>query len=264
MAISTGDARPLDRDSPMPLWAQLRDDLSRRLTLGEFDIAFPGEHDLVLEYAVSRHTVREALRRLREHGLLDTTRGRATQVRKDIEQPLGALYSLFREVEARGMEQASVVLVQEVTQHPAAAEQLELEAGADLFHLERIRLADGEPLAHDDVWLPAAPGAELLDVDFTHTALYDELATRAGIRLTGGNERISAVVPTLRERNLLAVPDDVACLRIQRTGRLAQTNFEFRVTVVRGDRYSVVADWSSKGYSVAASTQPAAARPGQS
>lgn len=263
MSISTrGDARALDRDSPMPLWAQLHDDLSRRLALGTFDIAFPGEHDLVVEYAVSRHTVREALRRLRERGVLDTTRGRATQVRKNIEQPLGALYSLFREVEARGMEQTSVVLAHELTRDAAAAVQLDLDSTAELFHLERIRLADGEPLAHDEVWLPAAAGGELLDADFTHTALYDELTNRTGIRLSGATERISAVVPTVRERGLLAVPDGVACLRIHRTGRLAQAVFEFRITLVRGDRYSVVADWSSKGYSVAAATEPAASRQG--
>lgn len=259
MSISTDSAaRPLDRHSPMPLWAQLHDDLSRRVALGVFDVSFPGEHDLVLEYSVSRHTVREALRRLRERGVLDTTRGRATQVRKNIEQPLGTLYSLFREVEACGMEQTSVVLAQELVRNPSSAAQLELDADAELFHLERIRLADGEPLAHDEVWLPAAPGAELVDVDFTHTALYDQLATRAGIRLTDGTERISAVTPTARERGLLAVPDGVACLRIDRIGRLAGSVIELRRTLVRGDRYRVVAEWSSKGYSVAVASDAAA------
>ena len=38
-------ARPLDRSSPMPLWAQLQHDLTRRLGSGEFDHGFPGELD---------------------------------------------------------------------------------------------------------------------------------------------------------------------------------------------------------------------------
>ncbi len=109
MASATA-ARALDRTSALPLWAQLLEDLRRRLAAGAFERGFPGENDLVGQYEVSRHTVREALRRLRDSGVLESGRGRSTQVRKEIEQPLGSLYSLFREVEARGMVQASTVL----------------------------------------------------------------------------------------------------------------------------------------------------------
>ena len=55
----------VDRSSPLPLWAQVREDITRRIRRGEFGgegAAFPGENQLVEEYDVSRHTVREALR----------------------------------------------------------------------------------------------------------------------------------------------------------------------------------------------------------
>jgi GntR family transcriptional regulator len=252
------DARSLDRHSPLPLWAQLHGDLTRRLALGAFDEAFPGENELVDAYAVSRHTVREALRRLREVGVLESSRGRTTQVRRGIEQPLGSLYSLFREVEARGIRQASRVLALRLERDPTAATALGLVADAGLFHLERLRLADGEPLAHDRVWLPADLGTALLKADFTHSALYDELAARAGVRLTGGRERITAVLPDEATRVLLDLPDGEACLRVERTGLLGERTVEHRVTVVRGDRYTVLADWTAKGYTVGAATTLAA------
>ncbi len=250
-------ARPLDRHSPMPLWAQLLADLDRRLGAGAFDEHFPGEMDLVGEYEVSRHTVREALRRMRDRGVLDSTRGRATRVRKDIEQPLGALYSLFREVEARGMVQTSQVLARRMTTDAEAADVLETPAASELFYLERIRLADGEPLAHDRVWLTADLGRPLLDADFTRTALYDEIATRSGARLTDGSEKINAVVASPAERTLLRLPRGVACLRVERVGRLAGRPVERRITLVRGDRYTMVADWSRRGYRVGAETREA-------
>src|SRR5215813_9928508 len=56
--------RQLDRRSPLPLWAQLRADLRRRLDAGAFDDEFPGELALVADYGVSRHTVRSAPTRL--------------------------------------------------------------------------------------------------------------------------------------------------------------------------------------------------------
>jgi hypothetical protein len=43
-----------------------RDDLRTRLERGEFTDSFPGEHELRAQYGVSRHTVREALRELRD------------------------------------------------------------------------------------------------------------------------------------------------------------------------------------------------------
>ncbi len=247
--------RALDRSGTSPLWTQLQDDLSRRLALGEFDSAFPGEHELVAEYAVSRHTVREALRRLRERGVLDTARGRASHVRRGYDQPLGTLYSLFREVEMRGMVQTSVVLAQALVTDGPVARRLGLAPEAELFHLERVRLADGEPLAYDRVWLPASIARGLVDATFTRTALYDELAAQTGVVLTDGTERVGAVVPDERVRELLDVPADVACLRIQRVGRRAGTVMEVRDTIVRGDRYAVVTDFSSAGSSVGVSAR---------
>jgi GntR family transcriptional regulator len=246
--------RPLDRRSPMPLWAQLQEELTRRLIAGEFDEAFPGELELGQEYEVSRHTVREALRRLRETGVLESARGRGTQVRRDIEQPLGSLYSLFREVEARGMRQTSLVFALRREKDADAAGELGVPPATPLLYLERVRLADDEPLAHDRVWLLADIAAPLLTADFTHAALYDELAARCGIRMTGGRERISARLPSADVRTLLRLPRGAACLRVERAGFAGNRMIEHRVTLVRGDRYTVVADWSSRGYTLGATT----------
>ena len=71
----------MDRASPMPLWAQVLSDLSDRLGAGEFDERFPTDQELVEAYGVSRQTVREAVRRLADDGLLARERGRGTRVR---------------------------------------------------------------------------------------------------------------------------------------------------------------------------------------
>ena len=237
----------------MPLWAQLRDDLVTRVAAGEFPTEFPGELQIADEYGVSRHTVREAVRHLREGGLVAATRGRASVVtRTTIEQPLGSLYSLFKAVEAQGMRQRSEVLAQEIVTDAAVAGRLDLDAGAELFHLARLRYADDEPLACDRVWLPGAVARPLLEADFTHAALYDELAARCDVRLDGGAERITAVRPSPQVRSLLSLPRHVACLTIERTGRLHGHPFEFRITDVRGDCYAVTTDWSTRGYRVGA------------
>lgn len=245
--IAAEDAAPprLDRHARVPLWSQLMGDLERRLSAGDYAAYFPGEHELSREYRVSRHTVREALRRLRERGLLDSGRGRNTKIRMErIEQSLDALYSLFREVEARGMVQRSEVLALGTVQEPAAAAQLGLPETDPLFHLSRLRLADEQPLAVDNAWLPLDVAAPLLAVDFSHSGLYDELAQRCGICFTGGRESITAVSPSPVERRLLQLPAGVVGLRIERTATLEDRPVEWRSTVLRGDRFAVAAEWS--------------------
>lgn len=240
----------LDRASPVPLWAQLIDDCERRLQAGEFAAQFPGEHELCREYDVSRHTVREALRRLRDRGVLDSGRGRMTKVRRErIEQSLGALYSLFREVEARGMVQRSQVLARAEAFSPTVARRLGLHDDEPLLHLARLRFADEEPLAVDRAWLPLSLAAPLLDVDFSHAGLYDELEAQTGLRLTGGRETITAVVPSPGDEELLALPDGVGVLRIERTAFIDDRPVEWRSTILRGDRFAVVSEWSRRsGY----------------
>ncbi|MGH4008187.1 MAG: GntR family transcriptional regulator [Pseudonocardiaceae bacterium] len=247
----TTGPRVVDRSSALPLWAQVHADLRRRLDDGEFTDAFPGELALVAEYAVSRHTVREALRRLRSEGIVTAERGRPPRVAGPgvIEQPLGALYSLFASVEAAGQVQRSVVRALDVRTDEVAAARLGLEESTRLLYLERLRLAGEEPLAVDRVWLPALLAAPLLEADFTHTALYDELARRCGVRLSGGREHLRAVVPTAAECALLGIGAGVAAFAIDRLACSGGRLTEWRHTLVRGDRFTVSAQFSARdGY----------------
>lgn len=250
MGIERG-ANQLDRTSPVPLWAQLQDDLRRRSQAGEFAKVFPPEMDLVDQYKVSRNTVREAMRRLRSDGVVVASRGRRPRLVEETEivQPLGALYSLFASVEASGLEQRSVVRALEVRSDPDVATRLGRPTSQSMLYLERLRLAGGEPLALDRIWMPEELGEALLDVDFIHTGFYDELLARAGVALTGGREQIRAVVPSSSDRALLGLKRDVAALSIDRLGCAKGEPVEWRRTLVRGDRFSVVAEFSARaGY----------------
>jgi GntR family transcriptional regulator len=244
-------ARALARRGNVPLWQQVRDDLRARLEQGEFPGSFPGEHELRAQYGVSRHTVREALRELRQEGLVTAARGQQPHLAEEayIEQPIGALYSLFASVEAAGLEQRSVVRRLDIRADAHIADRLGLESSTPLLYLERLRLAGGEPLAHDRVWLPAEHTRALLEADFGHTALYGELARRCGIRLTGGQERIQAVIPTGAERRLLDLSPDVAAFSIERLGWVSGRPVEWRKTLIRGDRFAALARFDARaGY----------------
>ncbi|MEE9416013.1 MAG: GntR family transcriptional regulator [Acidimicrobiales bacterium] len=240
----------LDRSSPMPLWAQLDADLRRRLEAGEFDEGFPTDADLSGDYEVSRHTVREAVRHLNKTGVLKRERGRGTVVNKaEFEQSLGTLYSLFQSIEATGIAQTSEVLRLEIVTDSVAATNLEIDENIELVLLERLRFAGDVALAVDRAWLPHSMAAPLLEVDWTHTALYDELR-RAGAPVPNqGWERLTPIVPSPSDRSRLGLRKSDAAFFLERLGCRDGQPVEWRTTTIRGDRYRFVTDWTAGGHS---------------
>ena len=236
----------LDRTAKDPLWAQLRDDIAHRIEDGEFDLDFPGEHALREQYGVSRQTVRMALRSLRESGVVSASRGQAPRLlRPQIEQPLGALYSMFHSVEHAGMTQLSIVLSLDERRDAHAAAELGLDQEAPLVFLHRIRLADAEPLALDRVWMPADLARPLLDADFRHTALYTQLAERCGVRPTGGSEDIDSVTLLAPQAKSLGTSPGAPAFLIQRLSSTDTRPVEWRTTIVRADRFRISTSFST-------------------
>lgn len=234
-----------DRASTVPLWAQVCDDLRRRIDLGEFPETFPGEIALTEQYDVSRHTVREALRVLRDEGIVRSERGRASTVEAaSFSQRLDTLYSLFSTMDKRGIRQHSVVRRLATTTNPTVADRLGLRSQAKLVVLERVRIADGSPLAHDTAWLPWQVARPLLSLDFSERGLYAALEEYCGVRVDSGNEVISAHVAPRHIKDLLELPTGVAVQYIERTTYAGATAVEWRETHIRGDRFTLEASWS--------------------
>jgi len=239
--VTVGGA--LDRASALPLWAQLLADLRVRLGVGEFSERFPTEGELMRSYEVSRQTVRDAVRRLGDEGLVVRERGRGTRVRaRTFEHAAGTLESLFEYIESRGLRQTNITRVCDERADRRVAQQLGLSAGARLVYIERVRLVDGEPLALDRSWLPARIARPLLTTDLTRTGIYVEIVARCGVTLTSGSERIRPVLPAAGDRRLLRLPAREAALSVSRLTLADSGPVEWRESLVRGDRWSIVVD----------------------
>jgi GntR family transcriptional regulator len=246
MVDFTVGARPLERGASAPLWAQLEQELRRRMELGHFGERFPTDRELMEIYEVSRHTARHAIGQLGADGIVRRARGVGTSIdRRTFERSLGSLYSLFQVVEESGVQQRSEVRALRLVRDPDAAEQLGLEPDTELVYLDRIRFAGSEPLALDRVWLPADIASPLLDADFTHTSLYNELERAFGNRPNEGWERIVPAIPTAQERQLLQLDDGEAVFELERIGTYNGKPVEWRITTIRGDRFTLVADWTA-------------------
>lgn len=238
--------RSRQRLNTTPLWEQILVDLRKRLAKGEFANGFPTDRNLMQTYDVSRHTAREAARRLQAEGVLQRHKGRGSFVQPlALEQRVGPLYSLFRSIEDQGHVQRSDVLELSTVSDAAIAKHMGLATKTKFFYLRRLRRADGVPFAIDEIWLPASIARPLFKVNFEHTAVYTELERLTNVRPVHGWERIRPALPEPAERRLLEIPHDQPVFVVTRYTESDRGPLEWRSTVVRGDAYTFTTTWSA-------------------
>jgi DNA-binding GntR family transcriptional regulator len=211
--------RPLDRTSPIPLYFQIAENLKQAIEEGTLK---PGERldnelDLTERLGVSRPTVRQAVQRLVDQGLVVRRRGLGTVVVAPRILRSVALSSLHDDLSAHHRHPATTVLTAaRIEADDELAAVLALPAGAPVLSVERLRLADGTPLALMHNYLPAGLLKGRPEDALEKTGLY-ELLRGQGIQLHAGEQVIGARKATATEARLLQAPRTATVLTMTRT-----------------------------------------------
>src|ERR1700693_492257 len=140
----------VDRPSPVPLYFQLAQHFESAIRSGALKVGARLENEVQLAemLALSRPTVRAAFLYLANKGLVVRKRGAGTVVSNERIDRNVELTSLYDDLVASGRTPATRVLKAEVSHaSDQVAQALQLPERALVMSLERIRLADGEPMA---------------------------------------------------------------------------------------------------------------------
>lgn len=229
----------LDRESPVPLYYQIAQELRRRIDVGALAPGdpLPTEEALQRAYGVSRATVRQAVRQLATAGLVRSSRPHGTFVTEPrFVEPLPSLLSFSEEVRRAGLTPATRVLAVAVEPPPPAArEHLRIEAVQHALRIGRLRLADGQPIAVVTSWLPLTLGITP-GHDFSGS-LYALLAAH-GAGPARADQLLDAANATPGIAGLLQVPRRAALLVVTRITYDARDRpVEYVVGHYRADRY---------------------------
>jgi DNA-binding GntR family transcriptional regulator len=231
----------IDRSSPVPLYFQLAQHLEAEIRSGSLPVGTRLENEVALarELGLSRPTVRAAFGYLAERGMVARKRGYGTVVTREKLNRDVQLTSLHDDLIRAGQQPATKVLRNEVAvASESVAAALELPEGSLVICLERIRFADGEPIALMHNFLPAAL-VRLNDEALETHGLY-EILRAAGIALTSATQRMSAKNALAAEARLLDEPRGAALLTMERTVRDDRDRpVEFGQHVYRASRYSL-------------------------
>lgn len=226
------DARPLHR--------RIADDLRARIAAGEFAPGdpLPSEPDLVRSYGASRGTIRQARAALRAEGIIAGSQGKPLSVQaSSLTQPLGRLLSFTAWIENLGRVPSGRVLA--LREEPADADTaplLGVAPGASVVLLERVRLADDEPLMIERTRFPIDLADALAGADLEHGSVYAALARR-GVSVLAATHRLDAVAAPAADAALLGIRRGSPLLRVRRRGFAADGRaLECSDDRYRGDR----------------------------
>lgn len=230
---------------PRPIFRQISDALRDEISSGSLPTgaSIPSEREYADQLKISRMTVRAAINELVQEGLLVRKPGRATTVATSmINKSTQGFMSFTEDMEMRGMTASSRLLdCHEEIANASVAAQLGLPAGARVVVLERVRLADNEPMALERVFLPQHRFTNIHKHDLASQSLYELMAHVYGAVPRTSDETIEAVALTEDEAVQLEVQEHSPALLARRVTRDEDGNvIEVVKTVYRGDRYRMV------------------------
>lgn len=204
----------LDRDSNAPIWFQIMRSIENGIAEGVWvpGDRIPSENELCAHFAVSRTSVREALARLENAGIVSRHQGKGAFVER-AQGPsawtLPSAPSLLGEYSEDGRSAlASTILRAGVEPLPSWAAAV-LGRGDQTdghgFVLERTRAVGGRTAVHVTNYLPARFSGLIADLRDPHASLYATLTRVAGIRIARMHRTIEAAAADRALAHLLEV-----------------------------------------------------------
>lgn len=223
-----------------PVYQQLANYFSSRISSGELkeNDALPTETSLCKLLGISRSTVRQAFQMLEDEGVIVRKKRVGTRVCKPkLKRTINNLDNFTTEMRGLGLAPSSKVISFSVVHPPAKiAETLNLSADETAFRIERLRLADGEPLLLETAYIPTHICPSLSREQLSDS-LYATIRECSGASPLEAMEIYEAVIPSKRDAELMHMRAGEAGFRIQRISKnTAGEIFEYCVELARGDR----------------------------
>lgn len=189
-------------EAPGPLYRRVAASLRAAIADGTYAVGspLPTEAELCEAFAVSRHTVREALRRLTDLGLVERRQGSGTQVvsvlpRADYVHSMRSLHELFQYARETHL---AIDRVDTVPVTEAQAELIPATPGSRWLKMEGVRWtvatppAQAEAICYAFVFAHLRFAPHLHDVRTTPGPIYALIEGRSGEAITEAVQEISA------------------------------------------------------------------------
>jgi GntR family transcriptional regulator len=184
-------------DSASPLYAQVETALASDIAAATLSPGsqLPSEDSLVARFDVSRTTVRKAIENLVARGLVEIRRGKGTFVTKPkIRQDLTELTGFVEDMRVLGRNPTARLLDKRVVSaNRTVAQHLGVPLGAQVYRIERVRLADGVAMSFDETYLPLEIGEKVASNDLEAEPIFALLEGKYDLPLIEAQYQLESV-----------------------------------------------------------------------
>lgn len=231
-------------ESATPLYAQLEEIFRTKVSTGEWAPGdrIPSENEFNRLLGVSRMTVRGVLTKLVEEGLLLRVAGKGTFVAMSKIQTKSPAYQGVREqLEDMGL-QTSTQLIRNARRSPSASVRHNLRLGGndDVFAIERVRSADGEPISLHYSYVPLRLAPTLHEHDPASEQLCVILDEHYGLSMKYVEEKLESVPANSEVAGRLGIhPGDPVLLLQDVIFDASRAPFEYSKILFRGDKVQI-------------------------
>lgn len=232
----------LARASFKPLYLQISDFLREQIESGRLKPGDPilSERMIMAQFQVSRNTAQQAVEELAHCGLVTRVQGRGTFVAdRKVRYGLQRLTSFSEEMRLKGMRPSSAVIsLRQESPSELLVEKLRLLPEENIFRLERLRLADGQPMAHQVSFIPERLCPGLDRRDFSRESLFSVIEEDYGLSISWQEQTIKPVIASREEAALLQIKTGSPLLAAEGTAYLEDgTPIEYKRILWRSDLY---------------------------
>jgi GntR family transcriptional regulator len=235
----------IDRSSPLPAWAQAAQHIRRQIETGRYagGERLPSESELAESFELSRLTVRQAMAKLADEGLVERKQGVGTFVtpRKLAVQHDLSLSSSWRERFEQEGHASSSALLESAQQASLPAEMAgrvaAAEAAGPFAFLKRVHHVDDRPIGTTESWVPGALAPGLAGGSLDGESLSATLQNRYGLAAATVDSSLETVLATAADAQLLDTVADVPLFVVAAVSRLKNNELlEISRTVWVGGR----------------------------
>lgn len=241
---------------PQPRYQKISDELLADIAAGRYPVGsmLPTELELCERFGVSRFTVREALRRLHDMGLLLRRRGSGTVVRSQEPQAalVQALDSMSAMLQYPPETQIKVVKSESVTANSELANLLNCKVGRKWERIGCLRGIDSTPICWTDVYVVPRYKTVVNSIGAGSKPVFQLLLDEFNETVTNVRvELFASSVSTEMAESLSVEPETPAMPIVRRYVGKRERTFEVSVSVHPEGRFTYAMnlerDWGVRG-----------------
>ncbi|MEB0057584.1 MULTISPECIES: histidine utilization repressor [unclassified Variovorax] len=209
----------MKRDLPsLALYEQVKEHIVRKIQDGSWPAGhrLPSEHELVVQFGISRMTANRALRELVTQGRVVRVAGVGSFVAENKPQStLLQIANIASEIRARGHDYGYQLIAAERIASPAdVSAWLDLRSGESVFHSVCLHLENGVPVQLEDRYVNPRVVPDYLDLDLSNLQPSEYLVRN--VPFDQIEHLVDAVLPTAEQAVRLAMPAAEPCLLLTR------------------------------------------------